>query len=569
MAGGTRDGDGLRERLAEVAGWGAATRDDREVAEELYRTRSVDSVYGLNEAAFFDEFFAYLREIGVWPLLEQLDPGQRTGESYPFIKFALFTLMRCVGGVESMLATHDVLLTDEALMGVLGFNAVQVQQGCTARGLDRRTTPVEIRGPFSFETVADNIVTIGPQKLAAMFNGAIRSLAKQGIFAKKLDVVLDCTDDEATPTYRTDDGREVPHVRREKRPDVRANRHATKVEVTVFGWKVWVVWEAGAKVPLAVAIDGLNEPDNKHALAVLEQAQRNVEGFATIRSVALDRGFIDGKLLSAIDDRHIRVYIPAKSDMNITKDAREIARRAEREATRGRTLEGCVYRERHEKVTVGAGAKAKRETRTTTVVGISELPCDWWNPEGSSSKANSKTFQPKLLHATVVLRWDGAPKDAEKEVVILTTDPAADPFVAFDAYDDRSLIENGCNREAKEHWFLEHHPQRSEAGVRVHATFVFLCMGLVAGFRLHQAETDEAERRGQETGITRYRRELKASNRDKVIIFLGAHFGIFRNYEFALLCGLVVRERAILGETPETVLARYGVVLQHSRAGTS
>jgi hypothetical protein len=174
-----------------------------------------------------------------------------------------------------------------------------------------------------------------------------------------------------------------------------------------------------------------------------------------------------------------------------------------------------------------------------------------------------------LLHATVVLRWDGAPKDAEKEVVILTTDPAADPFVAFDAYDDRSLIENGCNREAKEHWFLEHHPQRSEAGVRVHATFVFLCMGLVAGFRLHQAETDEAERRGQETGITRYRRELKASNRDKVIIFLGAHFGIFRNYEFALLCGLVVRERAILGETPETVLARYGVVLQHSRAGTS
>ncbi|MBI4730128.1 MAG: hypothetical protein HY775_11650 [Acidobacteria bacterium] len=84
----------MRARLAEVAGWGTATRDDGKVAEELYRTRSVDSVYGLNEAAFFDEFFAYLREIGVWPLLEQLDPGQRTGESYPFIKFALFTLMR-------------------------------------------------------------------------------------------------------------------------------------------------------------------------------------------------------------------------------------------------------------------------------------------------------------------------------------------------------------------------------------------------------------------------------------------------------------------------------------------
>ena len=33
----------------------------------------------------------------------------------------------------------------------------------------------------------------------------------------------------------TDDGRAVPHVTREKRPDVRANRHAKKVKVQVFG----------------------------------------------------------------------------------------------------------------------------------------------------------------------------------------------------------------------------------------------------------------------------------------------------------------------------------------------
>ena len=32
--------------------------------------------------------------------------------------------------------------------------------------------------------------------------------------------MLDATDDEATPSYQTDDGREVPHVTREKRPEV-------------------------------------------------------------------------------------------------------------------------------------------------------------------------------------------------------------------------------------------------------------------------------------------------------------------------------------------------------------
>lgn len=549
----------LQTRLAQISGWQTATRDDGKVAGELHKTRVIDRVYSLNESAFFDELFHYIREIGAWPFLEELDPADREGVLYPFIQFVLFTIMRCTGGVQSMLATHDLLLTDEALMGVLGFNAVQIQEGCTARGLGRRTHPVSIRGPFSFETVADNIVRIGPEKLAWMFNGVIRCLATQGIFAKNLDVVLDATDDEATPTYQTDDGREIPRVTREKRPDVRANRHATKIQVTVYGWKIWIVWEAQEKIPLSMIIDGINEPDNKHALAVLLQARQNVEGYANIRSVALDRGFLDGKLLYAIDQEGILIYIPLKSNMTLTKDAREIARRAAAKAASGKTLEGCIFQERHKTVTRGSGKKVKKEIQTTTLVGIRDLPCDWWTPQGSTSKANAKSFEPKLLNAVVVLRWDGASKDEEKEVVLLTTNPSPDPFVAFDAYDDRSLIENTCNREAKEHWFLEHHPQRSEAGVRVHATFVFVCMALVAGFRAYKSQTDEAERLGQEMGITRYRRQLEVLNRDKVVVFTGGHFGIFRNYEFALLVGVAIRERALMGETVQTILLRYGV----------
>jgi hypothetical protein len=551
--------------VAELCGWQTANRDDGKVALELHQTRAVDRVYSLNTAAFFDELFEYVREIEAWPLLEQLDPKVREGEFYPFLQLVLLTIMRCVGGVQSMLATHDLLLTDESLMGVVGFNAHQVENGCNERGLDRRTNPVTIRGALSYETVVDNIVALGSQKLEDMLNGLIRCLAEQKLFAKNLDVVLDATDDEATPGYKTDDKREVPRVRREKRPDVRANRHAKKTEVTVYGWKIWVVWEPQSKVPLAIAVDGINEPDNKHAHAVLKKAQQNVEGHARIRSVALDRGFLDGKLLSAVEKDGILIYIPSKSNMNITKDAREIARRAAAEAMQCRTLEGCVYRERQKVVTHGAGKNATKETQVTTVVGIGELPCDWWGENGSdSSKANSKSFEPKLLRATVVLRWDGAPKDAEKEVVILTTDPAEDPFVAFDAYDDRSLIENCCNREAKEHWFLEHHPKRSEAAVRVHAYFVFFCMALVEAFRAHEVACDEAASRGEDTGIARYRRNLEKQNRDKVVVFVGEHFGIFRSFEFALLSGVQVRERALMGDSAQSVLRRLGVGIPDS-----
>jgi hypothetical protein len=190
-------------------------------------------------------------------------------------------------------------------------------------------------------------------------------------------------------------------------------------------------------------------------------------------------------------------------------------------------------------------------------VRIRDLPCDWWTPQGSTSAANAKHFQPKRVNATVVLQWDGAPKEAEKEVVILDTDPSTKAFAGFDAYDDRSLIENQCNREAKESWFLEHHPKRCEAGMRVQAYFVFTCMALVTAFRLHQQKAEEAELKGEETGIGRFRRKLEAANRDKVIVFCGERFGVFRNWEVFLLVGISVRDRMVMGETTQTVLARY------------
>ena len=105
----------MRTRLAELSGWETSTRDDARVAEELHETRAMDRVYPLSTAGFFDELFQYIREIGAWPLLEELDPEKRVGALYPFIQFVLVTIMRCVGGVQSMLAMQDVLLTDDEI----------------------------------------------------------------------------------------------------------------------------------------------------------------------------------------------------------------------------------------------------------------------------------------------------------------------------------------------------------------------------------------------------------------------------------------------------------------------
>ena len=88
----------LRTRLAELSGWQTATRNDGAVAQTLQETRAMDQIYALSEAAFFDELFHYIREIGAWDLLESLDPKDREGASYPFIQFVLFTIMRLAWG---------------------------------------------------------------------------------------------------------------------------------------------------------------------------------------------------------------------------------------------------------------------------------------------------------------------------------------------------------------------------------------------------------------------------------------------------------------------------------------
>ena len=88
------------------------------------------------------------------------------------------------------------------------------------------------------------------------------------------------------------------------------------------------------------------------------------------------------------------------------------------------------------------------------------------------------------------------------------------------------------------------------------AYFVFWCMALVTAFRQYRQQSEQAERRGEQTGIGTFRRHLKAANRDKVIIFCAGHFGIFRNFEVVMLLGGLVRDRAMMGESAQTVLER-------------
>lgn len=540
--------DQLQETLCNRLFWHTAERDDAIVAEHLFHHREMDVVYAMDEATLFDSFFNYLREIDVFPLLEHLDPQDQTRKNVPFIQLVLVFLMKVVGAIKTIDEISDLLLTDELLMSMCGFNAHQVRNGSCDRGSKlRKTPPPQIRGSLCVDTVANHIVTITPRRIENFFNRAIQLLAKQGVFPKEIHAACDCTLYETTNKFKG-----CGSVTREVKPKARGyrkNGELKSVRVTLYGWKVWAIYEIKTGIPLAIKIDTIEKPDNLHVLAVLAQAKENVKESSMIDSLVIDRGFLDGKVLYDIDQQGIEFVIPLKRSMDATKDAHQLAL----------DCESFPPVHRNVKVVHGYGKNRTTEEVLTTLVGVPDLlTCDWFNPEGSKANTAKKDYDPIPLNAVVVKSWDNKTPPLEKQVVFVTNMDVKDPFVTFDRYDDRSLMENKLFREVKQNWHFQHPPKKTREGVYVQAYMTMALKALTTAFLKWQEEQQQLVALGKHSTWKMYRRKLKVLNRNKLIVFVGQNFGIFPSHEVFMLANVPVHDIAKeLNITREQVYAKY------------
>lgn len=268
-----------------------------------------------------------------------------------------------------------------------------------------------------------------------------------------------------------------------------------------------------------------------------------------IRSLVVDRAFLDGKNLYAIDHQGIEFVIPLKSNMEATKDARALA------------LEASSSMESTREVTVthGYGKDKFSEKVVTTLVGVPGLlSCDWFNPEGSEANTAKKDYDPIPLNAVVVKTWDNQTPPVDKQVVFVTNGEVKDPFVAFDRYDERSLIENNLFRETKQNWHLEDPPKKTREGVSVQVYMVMAMKAMTKAFLMWQEEQAQLHSLGKETSWEMYRRKLKMLNRNKLIVFVGDYFGIFLSHEVIMLVDVPVHKTAKeLGITRSSIYAKY------------
>lgn len=544
-------------------------RDDAAVVKALYETKTVDDVEALDTITFFDQFFTFLKELNVLALFAELDPGTRVRASISWMAMVGVYVMRIVLGIPSMPQMKGLILTDAALMAMFGLAAF-VERGVTRRGLSRAHCLPKLRGAFSGEVIADTLVKMPLMSLARMFNAVIRILAIAGYFPKKVHAVVDCTDREATPKYRTLDGSPVASVTRQKRPQHSHNRHAPKVATTVWGWKIWLMFCPTSGIPIALYVDRINVDDRVWMMALVLQGKANL-GEGRLASVSFDRGFWDGQDLYLVAQQ-APFFIPGRSDLAITQEARRMAVAAYSRYQKGLPVDDVLVAKRPVTVVTGKGKNRREQQKELVVLGIRELDCDTYAEEPPGSRAHSKSFVAGKLNAAVVVEDPGYSKrpEEDKYLTVLTCAPMKTPqdvLFAYDRFDDRSVIENTGNKEAKQAWKLGAALEKSEAAVYVHTFMVFMLMALVTAFRARQQMDNQAVAQGNDTGMQRYRREVERANRNKVLVREGVCYAVLWAWEFAALAGVHLRNHA--SENVEAILLRYGVTVHRQNGPMS
>jgi Transposase DDE domain len=442
--------------------------------------------------------------------------------------------------VDSMNALPPLLFSDEALMRLVGFNAQQVRQGVCQRGAATRQGP-RTAGPICPDTLAENIVHLNVRDLEALFNGVIRALAKGGVFAAKVTGIVDATDLETTAQY--EGCGQV--TRKRKVTDKRGQVH--EIEVTVYGFKLIVLIEARTKIPLAATVVPIQEHEVLSTRALVTQARTNLAGYARLHKVVFDRGFLDGVDRWWLDQHGLLFVVPAKDNMAVTIDAQ-----AQAAAGEGVTIGRRAHTVRH-----GQGRASLTERLETEVVGIAGLTTyDQYGTPEHGRHHNRRDFQPNLINAVVVRKWNGHEYGPAGKTVFLTNAAVDQPLQPFDDYDDRSLIENCCIKESKQQWSLKHPPQKTARAVRVHVIFTLLMFALATAYRW-QCEQEESG--GEPVGWQRWRRQLQEQTRDLVIVFAQDSYGIFHLAEYSLLLGVNIKDRPPgIGTRPQ-ILAKYRI----------
>jgi hypothetical protein len=438
----------VQERL----NWQVASRDDARVAQALYAAEAIEEMHELSEAGLLDEFFAFVEESGMMAVLEQQElPGVKR-VLIPTVQFVLLYLLKVLVGAESMNELPRVLFSHVALMELIGFNAHQIEEGLTKRGDGQRTSKKK-QGPLSPQCLADTICKLTREQMERLFNQMVQVLVGKGLLDGKRIVALDGS---KLPTPATYEG--AGKLKQTRSVKIKGQKERATEEYYIFGFKVLVLIDVQTRLPLAMKVVQIQEYEGRWLVPLLEQAQRNLGSRGQIETIVIDRGYLDGADLWQVHQQGVTFVVTSKAGMSVTADAQALAK-------------GERVKVREQVVRHGHGKGATEERLRTELVGIEALTSyDAYGDPEQTQYAHRRDYTGQPINAVVVRRWNNHVPKGEG-TVYLTNGPVSDPFVVFDRYDCRSVIENGIFKEGKYPWHLGRFPKKTEAAVIVHVHF--------------------------------------------------------------------------------------------------
>src|SRR3989441_4844671 len=235
-------GSVVQERL----NWQVAYRDDTKVGQALYAGEAIDEMHQLSDAGLLDEFFVFLKDVGMLEAFEQVSQSGVKRTLVPTVQFVLLYVLKVLLGGESMHELPHVLFSDLALMELVGFNAHQCESGLTKRGDASRTTKKK-QGPLTAQCLADNICKIPQEEMERLFNRMVQLLARRGLFKSSLVGALDGSKLPTPESY--EGGGKLKQTRSVKGKGQK--KPATEGDY-LFGWKNPVVIGVQKRLPLAL-----------------------------------------------------------------------------------------------------------------------------------------------------------------------------------------------------------------------------------------------------------------------------------------------------------------------------
>ena len=526
--------------------WKSCSRDDQAAARALYIDRKIDAIYGLEETGLLDDFFHFLQSRDIWFKVEKLNSREIKRVMVTITQYVVLYMEKVIYGIKHMDSLEELLFSDQSAMRLVGFNAHQVKYGICKRGVSRRKNKDRI-GPIIPQTLANNLVKIAVRQMQNFFNNCIKSLAKAKTFPRKLRVVIDGTDIETKKDFPG-----AGSVTREKTVVDKRGKIKT-IEVTVWGFKLIALFAVGLRIPVAIKVVQIQRHESKFTQGLIKTAKENLAHHSKITELLADRGFLDGKTLWWLHKTMgIRFVLPVKERMDIKEDARQIAQLGGSEVS---------FKQRVDMVTKGSGSKAYRQEIVTEVYGVSKLNTyAAYGLPGHDKDKNKKSFKANPVNAIVVTQWENHNYGWEKSKVFVTNmDVIKDPFAAFDAYDERSIIENSLFRETKQCLNLKYPIKKTKEGMHLHLIFTMSIFALINAYRQWSEKQYSMMKDGQECGLKRFWKRLKAENRNKVIIFVDHIYGIMEIAECMLLLNVKVKDFENVEASKTEILKRYGI----------